>query len=298
MYRFVITVILFSLILTTAATAEGILPLPQTPPPIEDIEAISLHGVTGQSLFYKKADESGIECHYLNVSYACYKRFSIKLAEEGFSLVSAKTDEDGSIHAVVSDGSTELKIDYNIDSTPNKQEVYVTYPPHVYPRERRYYEDFEVVSDGQVFTPDENISAKPIGWEMVDYYKIHWHETLTSPPRPRTDTYETDEENQMFIVRFEVHYDRKSATNISELLTGSQIRFAGEYVDSTWHGRLSDEYDLETDGDKVVVEGEQTFNYGLAFSLTKEQMEHLDEAAINFVDMDHAVNYVYFLGKP
>ena len=292
MRKFVLAVFLFMMTLTLEAAAEGILPMPEVAPPEEDIEVISLEAVTGAVYTGgNSTDDGGKRKEYHYVSYECYARFSVKLEEEGFTLVSSETLEDGRIKSVVTNGAAELKITYD----PETKFVIVEYPPHVFPRDPRKYEDYETVEEGAAFEPANKVSAVFSGWEKVDSYIESWLDERYLPSKRWDDPFESEKDAQLIMVKMEVAYDGLSDIVAHDLFNSVGLRIGEEFISCKHKGRMIDEQSIWDDDDKVG--GPVSFTYAMTFALTDEQLEHIDEAAVTFTDMNYAVPYVCFLNR-
>lgn len=276
-------------LLMGTACAESILPLPQTPPPIMDEEVISLEAVTRASRYRKdNTEEGGLLCYYSGVSYQCYERFGVKLGEEGFSLVSGETREDGTIVSTVTNGAFELIIEYE----PENEYARVTYPPHAFPRESIRYEDYVVVRDGDAVELFEGVTATIVGWEKVDSYSYYEIDTNWIPSKRYDYTKETGEDGQMALITFKVDYSRLDDHDIYKLLRSPVLECGEDRIDIKY-GRMVNERQFRWDND--TVSGAQEFTWLIGFALTEEQLERLDKVALTFTDWYGAVPYVYFL---
>ena len=205
--------------------------------------------------------------------------------------MNGETLEDGTIRSVVSDGAIELIIEYD----PEGEKAWVTYPPHVFPRERRRYEDYEPVSDGDTIALYEGITATVEGWEKVDAYSYYWISENWIPSKREDRTKQTGEDGQMARVTFHGVYDRLDDRNISELLKDVHLEW-GENTISCQYGRVVEGQTFRYDDD--ILRGNQEFTCVVCFALTEEQLEHLDEIALTFTDRYSVVPYAYMLQAP
>ena len=130
---------------------------------------VSLHGATGVTVSERKTAEDGSRIYQYNyVPYECYTRFSVKLAEAGFSLVSAEMLEDGTSRAVVTDGKATLTVDYNQET----KKAAVTYSPGVFARDAARYADYIEVKAGEPIPLMEGVTMTIAGWEPVEKWTL------------------------------------------------------------------------------------------------------------------------------
>ena len=120
--------LLLALLLIASASAEGILPVLQTPPP-ENTETVSFHRVMNYSSTpsASSSGDGGFYYTYTSVKYTDYLAFGRALAQEGFALTESGFSESGIPHLVVEKDGAALTLDYNAFA----QELTVRYPPRV-----------------------------------------------------------------------------------------------------------------------------------------------------------------------
>ena len=119
--------LMLALLLAACASAEGILPVLQTPPP-EITETISYHRVMNFSSTPSASGsgDGGYYYTYSGVTYPQYLEFGRALAQEGFTLAESGFTDSGVARSVVENGAA-LTVDYNAFT----QSLTVTYPPRV-----------------------------------------------------------------------------------------------------------------------------------------------------------------------
>ena len=283
-----VLLVVLALLLAGAACAEGgILPVLQTPPP-EETYAISLQQVTG--IEYKnlgQAEGGGYMYNYENVSYACYSRFSTKLAEEGYMLVSSETLEDGTSRAVVTDGIVTLVIDYNLE----KKTASVSYPPSVFARDAELYADYTEVKDGDVIQVTDHATAEVAGWQPL--YRVQLYNS--------GNNYYSENGVNYAVVKFMVDYFRPESICYGNYLRKPVVRYEDEEITPSGSlraaaGTFSDGYYINDSTSSYYFTGKQDdVAYAIVFPLTDEQMEHPEKVTVSFADNDNAVRYVYRL---
>ena len=282
--------LLTTVLLVSGACAEGILPPVSTAPPIVDVETISLDAVLGAisgGIGKEKTADGGLLYKYHDISPEAYQRFSVKLGEEGYTLDLGETREDGSVYAQVSSDAAQLTIEYQ----PESGYLTVTYPPHVFPRAKRYYEDFEPVHNGDVILLDRGITATFQGFEKVDSYSYYEIDTNWIPSKIYNTTKETGEEGQCFLITVNIDYERLDENDVFKVLRSPALMLGGDSV-SFREGRMVDGTKFRYDNDKL--NGVLSFTYVFGFMLTGEEMARLDELALSFTDWNKLVPYVYF----
>ena len=265
-----------------SAGAEGILPVLQTPPP-EETYAISLQSTTGAE--YSSLDQAeggGYKYNYPDVSYACYTRFSQKLAEEGYLLVSAETLEDGTSRAVVTDGTVALVIDYNLET----HTASVSYPPSVFARDTALYDDYTEIKDGDVIQVTDHATATVTGWQWKNYVKFE----------ARNEGFLSGNGINCVTLCFDVDYFRPETIYYGSLFRNPVVRYDGQEVEYVSQGLFDNKSDLNNYTSKYGFSGKMEAGpFALVFKLTDEQLKHPEKTTVTFADHDNAVRYVYRL---
>ena len=248
-------------------------------------QVVSLHAVTGLD---RPSDpdrvEDGYRYYYYYVPYSAYTRFSVKLAEAGFSLVSSEKTEDGYDRAVVTDGQTQLTIDYDQEDKC----AYVTYPMHAFPRDRAMFDDYEPVAEGDTVQVLENVSVTFGNWEFVDRYYSYSDGRFTA-----------EDGTNILLIHMDVDFYRPENWDVGDVLKNRRVYVGESTVDTTNFGRYN--YD-ETDSDLHNVysasddlSGKAQFPAVIAIRLTDEQAANPEDIALTFTSMDYATPYVYRL---
>lgn len=251
-------------------------------------QIISLHAVTWVSRpsgdYVERLSEGGYRYHYTYVPYDAYRRFSVKLGEEGFWLVSSGKTEDGLDEAVVSDGEVELTIRYNQQS----KDAYVSYPAFAHARDRVIFDDFDVVRDGESFPLGDNITATVTGWECVDRFHNQYNGT----------DYESGNGRQLVVILMDIDYRRPTGTTYGNLINFGTLYAEGDH-ERICFGRLIQSepyYKIQRYYDELT--GKSHFTAAIALSLTEAQAADPQGVALTFGGMDNYVPYVYFLQPP
>ena len=277
------------LLLTGSAGAAGILPVLQTPKP-QEIYAISLHSATGAEFdSFERAEDGGYKYLYSDVSYECYLAFSVKLGEEGYTLVSSETLEDGTSRAVVTDGKATLTMDYQLEA----QTAAVSYPPFVYARDAALFGDYTEVRDGDDITVFDGIKATVTGWEKAPYYY-------------RNDSAGSKRSGNILILYLKIDYNRPERMFGGDLIRHRVSLYDGKVRQKDAIGGLVRTFDnlvynVERDtryntaaSPEVFLEGKVTKPYAIVVDgLSSEQMEHPEKLSVTFSDYYNAKRYVY-----
>ena len=253
-------------------------------------QMISLHAATwinrpsGDDDVKKRA-EGGYQYYYPYVPYAAYRRFSIKLGEAGYTLVSSGKTEDGQDMAVVTDGEDEMTIVYDQEH----MKAFVSYPPSAHARDRAFPEDYDIVRDGEPFLLGDNITATITGWEPVDQFYYQYH---------GTDVFSKDG-IQLIIILMDIDYRQPTGTQYNNLLNLG-IVCIGDRTESIFtFGRLRKTepyYDIQRGYDEIT--GKTQFQAAIALELPEEAAADPAGIAVTFSGMDNYVPYVYYLQPP
>lgn len=253
-------------------------------------QAISLHAVAWfsrpDSNNIDKRSDGGYRYYYSSVPYSAYERFSNKLAEEGFSLVSSDVTDNGYNHAVITNGEYELEIYYHTE----KKDIYVHYPAGVHARDRKFYEDYTIVRDGEVIDLDPNIKATIAGWEPVErfygYRSGKW--------------FESDDTTQVIILKMDVDYRLPTGMDYYYLIEVGSLVAEGEDSKYITYGKLY----VEDDGDMNILDyyddiaGRDHFTLAIGLRLTKEQAANPEGVAISFRGYNNYTPMIYYLKPP
>jgi len=253
-------------------------------------QVISLHAVTGcsYSSFDFVSDGGGYRYHYYDVPYAAYARFSVKLGEAGFTLVSSEKTEDGYDRAVVSDGNVTLTLDYDQEA----KRAIVTYPLDASPRDAAKYGDYTPVGAGDRIELNEGLTATVIGWKKVDQYVTYYYDNNWIPFAKYCDSeYPSGNGVQQVLVTFEIENERPEDLVTSSLLSGLQVYCDGDEVWCSC-GELTSEASFSIDGDDRLRPKEK-ITFAVGFGLTDEQAAHPENLAITFTDRNYALRYAY-----
>ena len=254
-------------------------------------QVISLHAVTGLSRPSPDlVSDGGYRYYYYNVPYAAYARFSVKLAEAGFTLVSSEKTEDGYDRAVVSDGDVTLTLDYSQEG----EFAMVTYPLDVSPRNARKYDDYTIVGAGDTVELSENLTANVLGWQAMDQYVTYYYDDNWIPVAKYIDHEHTSGDGvQQMLVTFQITNERPDTLDARSLLNGLTVYCDGESV-SCDYGTMSGETHFSTDSDQVL-RPKETITFAVGFALRDEQAAHPENVAVTFTDKNYAVRYAYIL---
>ena len=255
-------------------------------PPIPQV--ISLPAVTGSGYGTVSRVEDGYSYSYYSIPYECYARFSVKLGEAGFSLVSSGKTDEGYDRAVVTDGQTQLTIDYDQEG----RHAWVTYPVDVCPRVASRYDDYEPVAVGDAIPLAENVTARITGWEKVDYYVTYYYDNNWIPFAKYFDsTMATTDEIQRVLVYFEVEYRRPEDASVSNLLRELYVWGGDESIHYS-KGELTSEAKFSTDSDDRVSD-KQTITVAVGFGVDKALLAQPGALALTFTDWNYAVPYAF-----
>ena len=250
-------------------------------------QVISLHAVTGLSRPSPDlVSDGGYRYYYYNVPYAAYARFSVKLAEAGFTLVSSEKTEEGLDRAVVSDGKVQLTIDYSQED----EYAYVTYPQYAHARDRDRFGDYEVIRDGDTIETMENVKITFTGWEFVD--------VLYSSSYGR---WEAADGMKLALIHMDVDFYRPETWSVYDLTRSRTLYFAGASIsDATCCGEYEynpEDADLNNLYDRSHT-GRAQFPMAIGLMLTEEQAAHPEDIALSFFSPDSITPYVYYLQAP
>lgn len=250
-------------------------------------QVISLHAVTGISYSDVKynSDQGGYIYYYSSVPYAAYARFSAKLGEAGFSLVSTDKTEDGYDRAVVTDGEVELTIDYHQENKYAR----VIYPPYAHARGRALFDDYDVVSDGDTIEVMENVKVTFNGWEYVDQYYSSYDGTV----------YSSEDGTRIALIHLDVDFYRPETWYVYDLLKGYSVYSGRMPVDGYNFGQ----YEYEPDSSYLNyvyssrndLSGKAQFSAAIAIRLTEEQAANIGDVSVTFYSTDYTTPYVYRL---
>ena len=248
-------------------------------------QVISLHAITGLDRPYDvNKVEDGYQYSYYGVPYAAYARFSVKLGEAGFSLVSSEKTEEGYDRAVVTDGQTQLTIDYDQES----EYAYITYPMHAFPRDRSL-DDCEPVAEGDTVQTLENVSVTFGGWEFVDRYYSGYNGAR----------YNIEEGGKIVLIHMDVDFYRPESFYVGDILRDRTVYVGDDTIDTFNFGGYKydpEDPDLHNVYDKGnSVTGKAQFSAAIAIRLTDEQAANPEDIAFTFCSMDYATPYVYRL---
>ena len=251
-------------------------------------QVISLHAVTGcsYSSFDFVSDGGGYRYHYYDVPYAAYARFSVKLGEAGFTLVSTEKTEDGYDRAVVTDGKFQLTVDYHQED----RDLYVYYPEFAHARARDYFGDFDPVRDGDTLELVENVKVTFKGWEFVDrFYSSN------------IGSHSNEDGTKQVLIHMDIDFYRPENWDISNLLRNRTLFIGDTSVsDAMTFGEYK--YDPESsDLNKLYgnsYTGRAQFSAAIALVLTEEQAAHPEDIAVTFFSADYVTPYIYRLQAP
>ena len=248
-------------------------------------QVISLHAVTGLSYssFSFVSDGGGYRYHYNGVPYAAYTRFSVKLGEAGFTLVSSEKTEEGYDRAVVSDGKFQLTVDYHQEN----QDVWVWYPEFAHPRARDYFGDFDTVRDGDTLELLENVKVTFTGWEFVDSF----YSTSIG-------AHSNEDGTRHVLIHMDFDFYRAENWDIRDLLPQRALYVGGVPIsDAMTLGQYT--YDPDTSNPHQLYSGSFTgraqFSAAIALVLTEEQAAHPEDIAVTFYSADYVTPCVYYL---
>ena len=265
-----------------AAADGGILPVLQTPPP-EDTYAISLHSATGAAYSsLGTADGGGYKYIYEDVSYACYSRFSTKLAEEGYILVSSEMLEDGTSRAVVTNGTVTLVMDYNMD----RETASVSYPPSVFARDADLAADYTEIGNGGQFEVTDHATAVVTGWNWAGVYYNRYDDKYL---------YSGDGVNYIYL-HMNVEYFRPEEIESRYLLRQPQLYYDGQLIEDgarSWGELTMDGTTPRVYNYYSSYKDKMEAAYAIVYKVTDEQLQHPEKIALTFADHDNAVRYVY-----
>ena len=123
--RFFCALLILSLLFSSCALAEGILPVLQTPVP-KLTEEVSLHLVLGlEEPEAVRTEDGSMEFRYQDVTMDMYTQFGKALGQEGLTLFNSETDSGGvSVAFVGRDEANLMTIRYH----PDFREMTVRYP--------------------------------------------------------------------------------------------------------------------------------------------------------------------------
>lgn len=124
--------LLLALLFSVGASAEGILPVLQTPPP-ELTETVSWHEIFhyDSTPAASTTAEGGYRYDYTGVGCASFVIFGRALAQEGYALASSEMDGKGTLLCAAEKDGVALQLAYN----GHTQDLRITYPPRVLARE-------------------------------------------------------------------------------------------------------------------------------------------------------------------
>ena len=264
---------------------------PATPSALPELkQTISMHSATGKGFPSPERVTDGYRYYYSSVPYAAYAQFSVKLAEEGFTLVSSEKTEDGYDRAVVSDGDVTLTLDYSQEG----EFAMVTYPLDVSPRNARKYDDYTIVGAGDTVELSENLTANVLGWQAMDQYVTYYYDDNWIPVAKYIDHEHTSGDGvQQMLVTFQITNERPDTLDARSLLNGLTVYCDGESV-SCDYGTMSGETHFSTDSDQVL-RPKETITFAVGFALTDEHAAHPENVAVTFTDKNYAVRYAYIL---
>jgi len=251
-------------------------------------QTISLHAATGKGFTTPDRVNGGYRYIYYDVPYPAYARFSVKLGEAGFTLVSSEKTEDGYDRAVVSDGNVTLTLDYDQEA----KRAIVTYPLDASPRDAAKYGDYTPVGAGDRIELNEGLTATVIGWKKVDQYVTYYYDNNWIPFAKYCDSeYPSGNGVQQVLVTFEIENERPEDLVTSSLLSGLQVYCDGDEVWCSC-GELTSEASFSIDGDDRLRPKEK-ITFAVGFGLTDEQAAHPENLAITFTDRNYALRYAY-----
>ena len=230
--------------------------------------------------------------YYYNMNYAMYERYSLKLGEEGFTLVSSEVLEDGANRAVVTDGENELTLDYYMDDN----HLYITYPPNTCPREKRRYEDYQIAAEGDTLPLQENVTATLSGWEPVAIYTTYYYNDNWIPSKYTDHDYLSEEGVQRVLAYLTVEYNRPEAVATNYLIPNINV-YCGDEAIYASYGHMTSAASIDTDSDHTVS-GDTTLTFAVGFGLTEAQLEYMDQIVITFSDRNNCVPYAWYLQSP
>lgn len=252
-------------------------------------QMISLHAATWirrpSEENVKQRKEGGYQYYYSYVPYAAYRRFSIKLGEAGYTLVSSGKTENGQDMAVVTDGEDEITIVY----AQENMVAFVSYPPSAHARDRAFPEDYDIVRDGEPFSLGDNITATITGWEPVDQFYYHYH---------GKDVFSTDGK-QLIIILMDIDYRRPTETQYGNLFNFGSVYIGDQTKSILTFGKLRKTepyYDIQRPYDKIT--GKTQFQAAIVLELSEKEAADPASIAVTFSGMDNYVPYVYYLQPP
>ena len=249
-------------------------------------QVISLHAITGLSWNTPDlvSEGGGYRYHYYDVPYSAYTRFSAKLGEAGFTLVSSERTEDGYDRAVVSDGKVQLTIDYHQENL----DAYVYYPQYAHARDRDRFGDYETVRDGDTIESVENVKLTFTGWEFVDrFYSSSY------------GSYVAEDGRKLALIHVDVDFYRPESWQVQNLFGSSSLYCGGVYVpDALSFGEyayIPDDSDLHNIYPSNSFIGRAQFQAAIGLVLTEEQAAHPEDIAVSLFSADSVIPYVYYL---
>lgn len=258
--------------------------------PLPEIrQTISMHAVTGLTFSTPERVEGGYRYGYSSVPYECYAQFSVKLGEEGFTLVSSETTEEGYNRAVVTDGTVELVLDYDQE---NKR-AYVTYPAGFSPRDAILFDDFTPLEKGQTIDLQESLALTVTGWQAVDYYCDYYYSENWIPSKYYGHDHYTGDGVQQVLVCFEIDDRRPEELSVLYILNNLMVYVDGKSVDINY-GRYTEGSGIYQDSDSTATVND-VFTFGVGFQLTEAQAAHPENVVVTFADKNKAVPYAYRL---
>ena len=247
-------------------------------------QVISLPGATGVDWVMPEAAEgTGYVYRYQDVGYACYTAFSVKLGEEGFTLVSSETLEDGTARAVVTDGEINLTLDYNMTD----RVAALTYPVGAHARDIRE-EDSTQVKEEQSFALLDGVTVTFTGWNYVKTVLKENSSSYTSMP--------VEEGCRLLMVTADIQYNNPAPVVRRDILKRLAVHYGEETLEDLHGSYHENNNTLESLSiNKAVVQGVENFTFAVVVQVTEEQAQHPDQITLTFTDPDQAARYIYAL---
>ena len=252
---------------------------------------VSLHGATGVPVSRRDTADDGSRIYlYSFVPYECYARFSVKLAEAGFSLVAAEKTEDGTDRAVVTDGKVTLTVDYDQET----KQAAVTYSPGVFARDAARYADYTEAKAGEPIPLMEGVTMTIVGWEPVDKWTLRSVSNMWIPPKVYHDDVNSGDGQQQIYLTIVFSYSRPEENKCKDMVHSRELLYGKKSIDYRW-GTVYGDRTIYPGSDMKLSGMDQTLTTGLAFALTDSQMEHTEETVFSFSDGNYLDRYFFRL---
>ncbi len=277
-------------IIQDASVAKGILP------EIGVKYAPSIAQVSFLSDSQPDALASGAQQYsYSPLQYVIYERFSAKLGEEGYSLVSVEQDEQNNeqIIVVAKDG-IELTLHYD-----NEQErMRIDYPQRVKPAESDLSEYTKPLTVDDVFEVNQGgVTAKVTEVTTVTQYTEDWRQVTPWFTRSSSSTYKAETDDEVFLW-MSFTEDNQSAdfssrcpysSLIVRLVTGdTETRYKTQYSGAS--SRVG--YVNTRSGSNEPIAPQTQASYQCVFEIPRAEFEAAEEIYAEIVTRDYAYKYV------